>query len=259
MRRTLLLFCAVITMGCHALEMLDVETLPMLRTQQYSMGPHRKVVVFSAPRTGSTLVYNILRFLFEDAENFSRSHNAFSRSNLVLKTHRFNQTKMLRGNNILYIVPIRDPLEASISTYRILPQLPSDLQNWCKWVVRNQADHLVYAEKRKEAGHDVVFIKYEDFEGNLDYLIRFIENYFSLSISDFDKNTMLVGYSKENVYRNIRGLADFREYLPISGFHGKHVVSEKISPPDDVLYWLNQYLQENSSIFKKYGYLIYFN
>jgi|GEM_PF-2353374 hypothetical protein len=259
MRRKLILFCVIIAMSCHALEFLDVETLPILRTKQYSMGSHRKVVIFSAPRTGSTLVYNIFRFLFEDHKNFSQSHNVFSQNNLVLKTHRFNQPKTLRGNNILYVVPIRDPLETSISTYRIRAQLPANLQNWCKWVVHNQVNHLVYAEKRKEAGHDVLFIKYEDFEGNLDYLIRFIENYFSISISDFDKNTMLVGYSRENVYHNIHGLADFREYLPISGFHGKHVVSEKFPPPDDVLYWLNQYLQEESSLFQKYGYLIYFD
>jgi hypothetical protein len=248
-------------MACYADDVLDLETLPSLRKERYAMGAYEKIIVFSASRTGSSLVYNVFRFLFEEEKNLSRNHSRFTRNAAVLKTHRFSDLKEMINNRVLYVVPIRDPLQASISTYRIRPKPPADIQQWCKWSVKSQAEHLEFAEnlyrnnlKDREFGQDVLLIKYEDFDGNLDYLFSLIENYFSLSISEGDKDTMRMGYSRENVHSNIASLPNFREYLPISGFHGKHISLEKFTPPDEVLYWLNYYLEETKPLFSKYGY-----
>src|ERR1700722_9694212 len=122
---SLLVFFSI-NMVCRADEIYDVETLPSLRTKQYSMAPYKKIIVFSAPRTGSSLTYNIFRFLFEDDSKIFSHHNAFSQDRLVLKTHIFSELDLVEEENVLYIFTIRNPLNASISNYRICPRTITD-------------------------------------------------------------------------------------------------------------------------------------
>ena len=218
------------------------------------MRGYKKIVIYSATRTGSSLVYNVFRFLFQNEASLSSRHDKFNLASSVLKTHNHKKLGVLRNHNVLYVVPIRDPLQASISMYRIYPRQTRDTQNYCKSLIDRQLIHLTIAEKLQGAGRDVVFLRYEDFENNVDYLIDFIENYFSISVFPLDKDRMKKGYDKENVYASTKNIPDFMNYLPISGFHGNHVTREKFTPPEDVLYWLNYYLGHAKPAFKKYGY-----
>ena len=65
---------------------------------------------------------------------------------------------------------------------------------------------------------------------------------------------MRIGYSKENIKACTKNLKDFEEYLPISGFHGDHIVTGRYTPPADFLYWLNINLSCVQGVFKNYGY-----
>jgi hypothetical protein len=238
----------------HTDEISDIEALPSLRTQRYPMEPYKKIVVFSAPRTGSSLMYNICRFLFEKETHFSHRHDDFDQSSSVLKTHKYADADALKEGEILYIVPIRNPLDACASTYRIRPFPEQQEQSYCKALVSRQLNHLIFMEKKKEAGAQVAFIKYEDFADNLDYLFSFIEANCSIRISDIDKAIMKNGYSRENVYSSTHSLPDFGQYLPLSGFHGQHVTLEAYTTPDVVLYWLNYYLEGVKPAYRKHGY-----
>src|SRR6185437_3936462 len=102
----------------HGGEMLNVETLPTLRTQQYSLSSYKKIVVFSAPRTGSSLVYNVFRYLFENQENLFHAHHAFNQSCLVLKTHKPSELGLIEESPVLFVIPIRNPVDAIISNFR---------------------------------------------------------------------------------------------------------------------------------------------
>ena len=192
-------------------EILDVETLPRLRTKQYAIEPWQKIVVFSAPRTGSSLLYNILRFLFEKRRNLWRHHNQFYPGCTVVKTHKYTEASSVAGVDALFVVPIRNPLHASMSTYRIHYRPIEVLQEFCKNLITRQVDHLTFAETMQMQGRQVMFLRYEDFEDHPDYVMDFIEQHFQIAISPQDKDLIRKGYSRENIYANIQKLADLHK------------------------------------------------
>lgn len=241
-------------MICHAQEFFDVETLPCSRTKQFSPEPYKKIIVFSAPRTGSSLVYNLFRFLFEDGSKIFSHHFDFNQDRLVLKTHKIADLDLVEEDNVLYIFTIRNPLNACISNYRICPRKITDNRAFAEQLINKHRNYLILSEKMKNDGMNVVLLKYEDFTDNLDYLFDYIENHFQISIDSMDKVLMKKGYSKENICFCTRNLADFKEFLPYSGFHGRHVNLEAYTPPEEFSYWLNVYLEDIKPLFKNYGY-----
>jgi len=254
--RSSLFFVMMMSMVCDARETLDIETLPTLRSAQYSVEPYKKIVVLSAPRTGSTLAYNVFRFLFEDETNLSCPHDAFNQNCTVLKTHRIHDLNLLKEKNVLFVVTIRNPINAIVSNYRIWLSPIFKIKDFARVLLYQQRDFLIFYEKLKKNGRNVVIIKYEDFEDNLDFFFDLIENHFSITIDDQAKAIIKEGYDKENIYSSTASFLDFKEYLPISGFHGKHVSLEKQTPPDKLLYWINHYLRGVKPIYKKYGYFL---
>src|SRR5690606_9641364 len=99
--------------------LLDIEQLPKLRAGKYPLHKYQQIVIYSAPRTGSSLLYNVLRFLFEEDQFLNSPHNYFDAQKVVLKTHKNTDLSTLSKERILYIVPIRNPMNACISNHRI--------------------------------------------------------------------------------------------------------------------------------------------
>jgi hypothetical protein len=253
MKLIFILLLLLKSISCQAFQVYDVETMPEHRTQAYSTGPYKRIVIFSAPRTGSSLVYNIFKFLFEKDSCLSDHHYLIT-DRVVLKTHRPDQINQIEKNGTLYIFTIRHPFDASKSTYRITTRQILDNKAFAKELVQRQRNCLLISKKMEKDGHRIIRLKYENFVHDLDFIFDSIENIFSLSINPEDKNLMRAGYCKENIYACTQYLKDFDEYLPISGFHGRHVALRKYSPPEDFLYWLNVYLADAMHLFQAYGY-----
>lgn len=252
--RFLLFFLAVGT--CHGQEIYEVETLPCLRTKQYPLNSYNKIIVFSPPRTGSSVVYNAVRFLFEDNNHLLSFHDSFDKARSVLKTHKIDLINAIKDRNALYIVTIRDPLQSCISNYRIYPYLILDNQDFAKKLVARYVNYFSFLEKMKKNGYKTALLKYEDFGNNLEYLFNFIEEQLQITIENTDKETMRLGYSKENVYNCTLHLSDFKECLPISGFHGQHITFEPYNPPDEFIHWVQVYLHFAKPLLKRYGYYV---
>ncbi len=53
---------------------------------------------------------------------------------------------------------------------------------------------------------------------------------------------MKIGYSKENICLCTQDMTSFKEFLPISGFHGQHLTPEKYAPPADLLLYYHEAL-----------------
>jgi hypothetical protein len=157
----------------------------------------------------------------------------------------------LTEENVLYIIPIRNPIDASISNYRIAPHHIIDKGGFFERLAKQYQDHLALCKSLRTAGRDVVFIKYEDFESNLDYILDFIESCFSLKITDQDRAVIRNGYGRESVQAAIAALPDFNQYLPLSGFHGKHVSLEKFTITAGLRYWLKRHYEEVAPLFKQ--------
>ena len=238
----------------HAQEPFDIETLPKARTQQYPLDPYKKIVVFSAPRTGSSLVYNIFRYLFEDEKSLFYPYNEFNQNCLVLKTHKFNEVELLKNSNVLFVIVVRNPIDAIISNFRICPNKIDNIQSFVENKIQMHKNCLNFYQKLKRRKEDLIFLKYEDFEGEIEKLFDCIESHFGIQIHEKDKVIIEKRYGKTNVYASVQPLSNFKEYLPISGFHGSHVLLERYTPPEELIYWLNLLIEEAKPQFKKYGY-----
>ncbi len=238
----------------HAQEEFDVETLPEGRTQKYSFPPYEKLVVFSSPRTGSSLTYNVCRFLFEETENLSKPHNGWTQDRLIYKTHQFDDLDKLTKKNILYVVTVRNPLDSIISHYRVMVSKVTNIREFVRRLVLKNRDCMNHIEDLKRDGCNVLIVKYEELDGNLDYLFNLIEEHLAISIAKQDKELMEKGYAKENINASTEVFPDFEDCLPTSGFHGAHVSLEPYTPPEELLYWVNNDLRLIKPIFKRYGY-----
>jgi hypothetical protein len=246
---------AFFSMKNRILENFNIEDLPIYRTGQYSISPYKKIVIFSAPRTGSSLTYNIFRFLFEDnAQIFSR-HDSFDANRIVLKTHKISEIDTLLGEpDILYIVTIRNLRDSAISHYRLFQQEICDNQSFAKYLVSKYEEYLSFFKLMEAAKSNIVYFKYEDFVDNIPYFFNVIEDLFSISLSQRDKELIKKGYSKENISSEIQGFSNFSEYLPISGFHGEHITPKFYYPPKDFLQSLDTDLKKLDPLLNQYGY-----
>ena len=239
---------------CHSKEIYDVEILPSLRSQQYPLNLNKKIIIFSAPRTGSSLTYNIFRFLFEDDSMIFSRHDDFNLDRFVLKTHRFEELKLINEENVTYIFTLRNPIHTCLSHYRVVKEKKMSNKTFAKDLVNRHYRYLTFFEEMKNKGKKIAWLKYEDFSDNIEHTFDFIENHFQISITIEDKELMRKGFSRENIYACIENFSDFSEYLPLSGFHGKHLNINGYTPPEDFIYWLNHFLEEIKPLLKKYGY-----
>lgn len=235
-------------------EVFDVETLPAYRTKQYSSYPYDHIVVFSAPRTGSSLVYNILRFLFEDDAKLNAIHTDFNLDRRILKTHLFTDLDLVETRSVLYVYTCRDPIAASISNFRIAMRKINSFQAFAYDLAQRNIRYLDFSEKLEASGKQVFRLFYEDFTENMDDLFDKLEAYFHIFIDSRDKELMKKGYSKSSILANVENFDSFKDYLPISGFHGQHVNVNHFAPPQELLYWLDVYLEDAKPLFRKYGY-----
>lgn len=213
-------------------------------------------MVFSAPRTGSSVVFNIFRYLFEDEQALLIPHNEFRMDRSIFKTHNTYEVGELQkksGKN-LFIITIREPVQSCISIYRISPP-EEDMKEACKKLIDLQVQYFNWISGLQNHGYPIVILRYEDFVRDpVQYLCGFIENHFHLSIAKSDREMIARGYSKENIYRNLQSLADFKEILPISGFHGDHVTLEPKEISRELLYWMRHFYEEAKPTFRKFGY-----
>jgi len=242
-----------ISLTCTAGEWLDVETLPLHRSQRYET-PYDKIVIFTEPRTGSSLIYNVFRFLFEKEDKIFSHHTENDPDKITLKVHEFKPEELFAPKKVLYVMTVRNPVDTCISHYRIFADTITNFQGFIERQITGQHNYLTCYEKMVQKGLNTLLFQYEYFNQDIDYLLELIENYFQLSIYKADKELLRRGLSKQNVSRCTENLNSFFEYLPCSGFHGKHVASNNYEPPDEIYFWINTYLVQVRHLYEYYGY-----
>lgn len=232
---------------------LDISNFYGLRTKQYSLGNVDQIIQFSPPRTGSTLLFNILKFLFENEQYLQSTSIGLVESlpQNVIKTHDLLGTY---PNNAFFFVTIRHPIPSILSIFRVLNSPLNDktirthLQNYIRRL--NEIDRLI----RK--GKNVVVLRYEEFSVDMNYIFQAIEKGLSLEIHEQDKELMRTYLSKENVQNYIQQFQSFNEYDG-THFHGNHITDDMNYPSENEKYIRNQLiklLRKHRKVLKKWGY-----
>tara|TARA_B110000459_G_C16459700_1_gene424587 strand:+ start:30 stop:671 length:642 start_codon:yes stop_codon:yes gene_type:complete len=163
----------------------------------------RKIIQFSPQRSGSTLVFNILKDLFP--------------TRVVLKVHNYN----LDDKNFPTVITYRHPYDSIASLFLKDQITPTDevIEDYIKQFREGGwNDFFDQIETSK-----ILFLRYEDFCHDFDFVLNSFEDYFNISISENKRVRLKNKYKILNVKKNIEKFKDFSEYDEVSLFHGNHI------------------------------------
>lgn len=166
------------------------------------------IVQFSPPRTGSTLIYNVLKEIFNNKK--------------ILKHHDLSIFE--KKINIPIVVSVRNPFDSIVSRIRIKNEedkLDEELiSKYIDYYVNEAGikDVLEISEKK-----NVLILKYEDFKNNFNYIFDNLEIFFSIKIKTQLKQTIEKKYNIQNMKKIADSYNDFSSYDTTTGVHGKHI------------------------------------
>lgn len=195
------------------------------------------VIQFSPIRSGSTLVYNILKELF----------------NSVSKQHNYGFTQ-----NEKVVVTIRHPYNSIISSILRLNEEINDetLKKHTEDYLKNGGKDVLDLDENQQ---NICLLKYENFNKNYDYIFSELENKFLISIDTEVKNKINTNLSIENVIKLSQSFNDFSEYDINTHIHGNHISKNRGNTNFNSILTENQIskLEENitlNKILKKFNY-----
>jgi hypothetical protein len=235
------------------------------RSQQYPLNEYKKICVNSPSRVGSTLIFNVLKILFDNDEVLSspgkmhywENNNLPDAQNvLVFKSHSF----MDFDSSTVVFCPVRNPIDTCFSIFRVTQGNKKD-QNI-------DEDHLVkvvnfylgqmHGVQNLIKQNNCILLKYEDFVDNLDFIFHKCEDVFNIKIQDVDKNLIKQILSRENVMLSIKDFKDFSACDETTYFHGLHINASEFSPEQEVVIKekIKEQLSEKFDFLNNYGYTL---
>lgn len=196
----------------------------------------KNIIQFSPIRSGSTLVYNILR-------EFSN----------VRKTHNISV-----NNGQLYVITYRHPYNSIISSLlRNEKKINSlNIKSEINEYLKNGGKDLLENDLLKK---NILLLQYEEFFNNYEVIYNKLENFLNINIDENKKIELSKKYHITNVKKMTNKYKTFKEYDRTTHLHGKHISKydgqtdyKKILSENDIYV-----LKENKSlneIIKKFNY-----
>jgi hypothetical protein len=191
-----------------------------LSTPPIKLKKNTKIWIFSPCRTGSTLVYNVLKYLCED-----EGANSFSgHEKRVVKSH---ENFDVQGREGYVFITLRNPFEAvkSFCNLRGIRQ---------RWYALDMAQLLCKQYRELHAFYNYVdlgctkkILIYEEFEDNLPFLLNQIEKVFNQKISLFDRNEINSFFNRGAMKKISDKLGPIHNSDPLTALVGGHVLKPR--------------------------------
>ena len=238
-------------------EYIDLTSCIDARTQQYLITPYDKIFVCSPYRTGSTYVFNILRFLFEDDKTKnSPNWSGGPSGRIVCKFHSLDQQL---NTKITYVVTVRNPLYACFSNYRVhldINEIESCPDEELQKLVDEWMNFWYRIGSIDFSRSDLILLRYEQFLNNVDYVVSEVESFYSIRIREEDRVTLRKAMSRENVIKNTEKYQFFSKFDPGSLIHGNHIQQEEMEKNEyeRVMRVIINQLKNHKEIISKWGY-----
>jgi hypothetical protein len=177
---------------------------------------NKKILVYSAGRTGSTLVWQCLRELFSE----------------VKKIHPREMVDFL-SDSIDCVIVERDPVPSFLSYVRC-EVFKGDLKEFLNSIGKTNIDEylmryraLLYCVayiKKKYKGR-ILLLDYNKFNNNYEYLFTQFENFFNISIGESDREKIIKKTNRDCNAKIQSNLTDFESWDSDSQIHGHHIAS----------------------------------
>lgn len=161
------------------------------------------IIQFGPPRSGSTLVYNLLKELFP--------------GKTIEKTHVYNDKDAHLPAVVTYRHPL-DSIASSLQRYKLAPtdenieKQIAELANFGMWRVPEIMN-----------SQQVLLLRYESFVGNYDVIFDGIERHFDIVVPPDRRRLLFERYSLSAIAERVSTMASFREVEPETHWHGDHI------------------------------------
>lgn len=203
-----------------------------------------RIFQISPPRTGSTLIFNILQYLFED----TLAMHYTNRNKRVYKGHG---SSSIRDDNIYFVSTIRNPLDALASWVCANEKLDDNrraivnerkLMGHARFILSHY--NSFYRLSKSLPSDKILILKYEIFDKNFEYVYSELENFFHISIDSQTRESINKYFNKDAMKSLASEYQSYNNYHPYIGIHGKHInyVNWKVNiPPEFHDLILNQF------------------
>jgi predicted O-linked N-acetylglucosamine transferase (SPINDLY family) len=183
---------------------------------------YKQIIQWSPPRTGSTLVWQILDALFEDPEY---QENKWLKPNIVKKTHAL-QHESLNDPTCVFITTIRNPIDSMVS-YMIVKKEPFTKESILKHIDMYKSNFNLIPLVQKTQHHTI--LRYEEFYDNYSIIFDAVEQLFSIKIDQSIRDTISTRFSRKRNKEIADGLSGFEVWEKDSFIHGDHINSDSLS------------------------------
>jgi len=174
--------------------------------------------LYSLPRSGGTLIYNIVNYLFSGYVD-PLSHS-----------YELTDSKV--------VVTYRDFRDCAISWWRVkkggfdeVDKMEkasfNDVKKYLDLTKRSINNHL-NEYKKKYPSHQIFYMQYEKFYNNFEYIFEKFENFLELKISEEDRIIVKEEFSLESNKKRARKFENFSMWSKKYRIHGHHIFTGEV-------------------------------
>lgn len=183
--------------------------------------------LFGVPRSGGTLIYNIVKNVYEPGRVSPQKHNYFEAD----------------GETEKVIAVYRDFRDSIVSQWRVMTagfdeedgavlMHPARVASDCDGQLKVVADLDKFKEDTLR-GRNILFLKYEDFfrsetsTVNFDFIFSELEDFLDIDIDEERQAYIVKTFSFENQKKAAKRYEDFHSWDEETGVHGHHLYKGK--------------------------------
>lgn len=206
-----------------------------LKHKLYNLRQKRNTIIqFSPPRSGSTLVTNILKDIFP--------------KKTILKKHSWIEEMSKCPVVVTYRHPL-DCIASSIQAYELNPN-NEVIQERIIGFERNGIWEILDIKNQS----NVLMLRYEKFFNNFEVIYSEIENFFDIKLSVEIKSEINEKYDIKNVKNTIqkKSLSSFQEYDQSTLWHGNHISQYNGQSKYYKEFFTEEQIQYLKSIYSRY-------
>ena len=171
---------------------------------------HTNIIQMSPVRSGSTLVYNILREALPNVR--------------IIKYHTYE----CYFSHLKVVATVRNPLDCIASIHKANKWKPSldSVELGAARFLANGGDAITALRDRPNA----LILRYEEFFQDFDVIFDAFESFFNIQLNTTIRNELRRKYSVENVEKITTTQNSFKSWDKETLFHGNHISETKGSP-----------------------------
>ena len=184
----------------------------------------KTIIQFGMIRSGSTLIYNILKEIFPDYT--------------IIKTHNHSRSwKEIFFKKIPIVCTYRDPLDIICSSIKRYEKLVTKevIDEQIKELKQFGFDDFIKLEKiPRFVDKNRLNLKYENFYNNFDYIFKELEDFFNIQITSNLRSKIASKLSIQGVKEKISKFKTFEENDMNTHWHGKHISNNNGMPKSHI-------------------------